>query len=176
MVPQPPPAALPLPLTMSSTCGPDQTVLKQNSRMGTGKRRVMEGRRRKRGWPRTPASVSPLTESSCQHTTLPLPLPLPLPLSLPLSLPSSPFPVWLVSALPHRSSPTLPCRMTCLSYSGPQVMVLLQCPGRNSRETHQDQRHEHEQAKQAVFPGHGPLCAHTAHPATLGTHSRPAHL
>lgn len=81
-----PPAALPLPLTMSSTCGPDQTVLKQNLRMGTGKRKVMEGGRRKRegmSRPQVHSSLSPLIYSSYQHTTLPLPTPPSLSPSLP---------------------------------------------------------------------------------------------
>jgi hypothetical protein len=116
--------ALLLPLTTSSTCGPGQTVLKQNLRMETGM------------W-----SFSSL----------------------------------LASVLPHILSLILTHIMTCLS-PGPQVVVLLQCPGRNSRETHQDQHYEHEQAKQAVFPGHGPFCAYTALPATLGAHSRPSHI
>lgn len=171
---QPPPAALPLPLTMNSMCGPDQTVLKRNLRMGTGKKKVMEGGRRKRRGPAS--SVSPLRVHASTPPFLSHPIPLlilyPVALSqfgLLQSPPPPPTP-------PHSPSPTLLCRMMCLSYSGPQVMVLLQRPRRNSRETHQDQYHEHEQAKQAVFPGHGSLCAYTAHSATLGTHSRPAHL
>lgn len=46
---QPPSAALRLPPTTSSMCGPDQTVLKQNLRMGTGKSKAVEGGRRKSG-------------------------------------------------------------------------------------------------------------------------------
>lgn len=57
--PYPPPAAPPLPPTMSSTCGPDQTVLKQNMRMGTGESRVAGGgRKRREAMPLSPGPCS----------------------------------------------------------------------------------------------------------------------
>lgn len=94
--------------------------------------------------------------------------------SNPSSLPSlidSPllFGLDLIQLSPHILSLTLPHLTAVLSF-GSQVMVLLQCPGRSSRKAYQDQHHEHEQAKQTIFSGHGPLCAHIAFPATLGTH------
>lgn len=87
----------------------------------------------------------------------------------------SPSPVWLAPMLmvAWLQSPHV---VTRIPHLAPQVMVLLQCPGRSPWEAHQDQYHEHEQAEQALLPGHGPVRAHTAHPATLGAHPGPAYL